>query len=44
MITTLNFNKVRLFAKAGECTDKSLIRKVDVFNEEYRLKGKRCGT
>ena len=25
-------------AKAGECTDEMHIRKVDVFNEEYRLK------
>lgn len=29
-----------LTAKAGECTDESRIRKVDTFNNEYRLKEK----
>ena len=32
--------ETKLTAKAGEYSDKSLIRKVDTFNEEYRLKEK----
>ena len=28
----------KLLAVAGECKDESVIRKVDTFNEEYRLK------
>ena len=32
-----NIGESKLVAKAGECTDESLIRKVDTFNEEYRL-------
>lgn len=30
--------ETRLVAKAGQCEDESLIRKVDVFNEDYRMK------
>lgn len=30
--------ETRLVAKAGKCEDESLIRKVDVFNEDYRMK------
>ncbi|MGO4542213.1 DUF4982 domain-containing protein [Paenibacillus sp. 2TAB19] len=30
--------ETRLIAKAGQCEDESLIRKVDVFNEDYRMK------
>lgn len=33
-----NQGESELVAKAGECTDESRIRKVDTFNEEYRLK------
>ena len=33
-----NAGETQLKAVAGECTDESLIRKVDTFNEEYRLK------
>ena len=33
-----NSGETELVAKAGECEDKSVIRKVDTFNEEYRLK------
>ena len=32
-----NVGESKLVAKAGDCTDESLIRKVDTFNEEYRL-------
>ena len=33
-----NVGESRLEAVAGECRDESVIRKVDTFNEEYRLK------
>ena len=33
-----NGGETRLEAVAGECRDESLIRKVDTFNEEYRMK------
>ena len=33
-----NAGETALKAVAGDCTDESTIRKVDVFNEEYRLK------
>ena len=33
-----NAGEMELKAVAGECTDESLIRKVEVFNEDYRLK------
>ncbi len=33
-----NAGETELKAVAGDCTDESLIRKVEVFNEEYRLK------
>ena len=33
-----NTGESRLLAKAGACTDESFIRKVDTFNEEYRMK------
>jgi len=33
-----NAGETELKAVAGECTDESLIRKVEVFNEDYRLK------
>ena len=33
-----NVGETVLEAVAGECTDESFIRKVEVFNEEYRLK------
>ncbi|MBQ9843479.1 MAG: glycoside hydrolase family 2 protein [Oscillospiraceae bacterium] len=33
-----NAGKTELKAVAGACTDESVINKVDVFNEEYRLK------
>ena len=33
-----NLGETRLTAVAGECTDESFLRKVEVFNEEYRLK------
>ena len=33
-----NAGETTLVAKAGELTDESFIRKVDVFNEDYRLK------
>ena len=33
-----NAGETRLEAVAGECRDESLIRKVDTFNEEYRMK------
>ncbi len=35
-----NMGETELVAKAGDLTDKSVIRKVDTFNEEYRLKEK----
>ncbi len=35
-----NVGETRLVAVAGECKDESHIRKVDTFNEEYRLKEK----
>ena len=35
-----NAGETRLVAAAGELTDESLIRKVEVFNEAYRLKEK----
>jgi len=33
-----NVGKTELKAVAGDCTDESIINKVDTFNEEYRLK------
>ncbi|MDD5934865.1 MAG: glycoside hydrolase family 2 TIM barrel-domain containing protein [Clostridiales bacterium] len=33
-----NIGITRLEARAGECSDKSGIRKVEVFNEDYRMK------
>ena len=33
-----NVGETKLNAKAGELTDESVIRKVDTFNEDYRLK------
>ena len=33
-----NEGETKLTAKAGECTDESVIKKVDTFNEDYRLK------
>lgn len=33
-----NAGESTLVAKAGDCSDESKIRKVDTFNEEYRLK------
>ena len=35
-----NVGETKLVARAGEFEDESLIRKVDVFNEDYRLKEK----
>ena len=35
-----NSGKSELVAVAGDCTDKSVINKVDTFNEDYRLKEK----
>ncbi|MBQ4156874.1 MAG: glycoside hydrolase family 2 protein [Clostridia bacterium] len=35
-----NQGETKLYAKAGECSDESVIRKVETFNEEYRLKEK----
>ena len=35
-----NEGETELIAKAGELTDNSVIRKVDTFNEDYRLKEK----
>ncbi|MBO5279572.1 MAG: glycoside hydrolase family 2 protein [Lachnospiraceae bacterium] len=35
-----NRGEARLVAAAGECRDESVIRKVDTFNEAYRLKEK----
>ena len=35
-----NGGETNLLAVAGECRDESFIRKVDVFNEDYRLKEK----
>ena len=35
-----NSGETKLEAVAGECRDESIIRKVEVFNEEYRLKEK----
>ncbi len=35
-----NAGESKLVAVAGECRDESVIRKVDTFNEEYRLKEK----
>ena len=35
-----NVGETKLEARAGECRDESTIRKVEVFNEEYRLKEK----
>ena len=33
-----NAGETTLLAKAGDCTDESHLKKVDVFNEDYRLK------
>lgn len=33
-----NIGETALTAKAGSCTDESVIRKVDTFNEKYRMK------
>ena len=33
-----NDGESRIEVKAGDCTDESVIRKVEVFNEEYRMK------
>ena len=33
-----NAGESTLTVKAGDCTDESIIRKVDTFNEEYRMK------
>ncbi|MBQ8279240.1 MAG: glycoside hydrolase family 2 protein [Roseburia sp.] len=33
-----NADETKLTAKAGNCTDESVIKKVDTFNEDYRLK------
>ena len=35
-----NTGEMNLLAVAGECRDESFIRKVETFNEEYRLKEK----
>ncbi len=35
-----NNGETTLIAKAGDCTDESFIRKVEVFNDAYRLKEK----
>ena len=35
-----NKGETHLIAKAGDCKDSSVIRKVEVFNEKYRLKEK----
>ena len=35
-----NTGETELYAKAGDCTDESKIKKVEVFNEAYRLKEK----
>lgn len=35
-----NSGESRLYAKAGNCEDESVIRKVDTFNEAYRMKEK----
>lgn len=35
-----NSGETKLLAVAGDCTDESVIRKVDTFNEDYRLKEK----
>lgn len=35
-----NTGETKLYAKAGDCEDESFIRKVDKFNEAYRLKEK----
>ena len=35
-----NVGETKLLAVAGECRDESTIRKVEVFNEDYRLKEK----
>jgi len=35
-----NVGETKLVARAGELSDESLIRKVEVFNEDYRLKEK----
>ncbi|MGN1147908.1 MAG: glycoside hydrolase family 2 TIM barrel-domain containing protein, partial [Lachnospiraceae bacterium] len=35
-----NQGTTTLLAKAGDCTDESFIRKVDTFNEDYRMKEK----
>jgi len=35
-----NVGETKLTAVAGQCRDESVIRKVEVFNEEYRLKEK----
>ena len=35
-----NVGETTLVAVAGDCTDESVIRKVDTFNEDYRLKEK----
>ena len=33
-----NKGETKLVAKAGDCSDESIIRKVDEFNEDYRMK------
>lgn len=38
--TVPNQGTTELLAKAGTCTDQSIIHKVDTFNEDYRLKEK----
>ena len=35
-----NVGETKLLAVAGDCKDESIIRKVEVFNEDYRLKEK----
>ena len=35
-----NTGETKLYAKAGSCEDESFIRKVDTFNEAYRMKEK----
>ena len=35
-----NAGETKLYAKAGACEDESMIRKVDTFNEAYRMKEK----
>lgn len=33
-----NIGESKLIAKAGDCTDESVIKKVEAFNEAYRMK------